>query len=106
MEIKTEFESVISRLKALYPTQSELYIEDTVENAVHLFKNLSNDPDIVYFSEDNKNWIKRACVEMIERKSAIGTVAYSENGFSMSFDRSQISKALANEIVPKVGYPK
>lgn len=106
MDNKTEFESVIARLKLLYPAQNEIYIEDTVENAVSLFKNLSNDPELTVFSEDNKNWIKRACIEMIERKSALGTVAYSENGFSMTFDRSQISKALANEIVPKVGYPK
>ena len=48
-------------------------------------------------------WIYRCVLEQIERKGMSSVVSYSENGISISFDKSQVSETLIGEIVPNAG---
>lgn len=50
--------------------------------------------------ESYKMWIARCMQEFIERDGNTSALHYSENGISISFDSSQLSSTLINEIVP------
>ncbi len=48
-------------------------------------------------------WVYRCMVEIIERNGISSAVGYEENGIKITFDRSQISQSLMEELVPQIG---
>lgn len=50
--------------------------------------------------ESYKMWIARCMQEFIERDGNTSALHYSENGLSITFDSTQLSSTLINEIVP------
>jgi hypothetical protein len=62
--------------------------------------------DVPIGDERDYVWIRQRMVEIIERSGFSSAVAYSENGLSIRFDNSYMSKGLASKIIPKVGVPK
>lgn len=50
--------------------------------------------------ERNGTWCLRAMQEMIDRNGMTNILNYSENGISMTFDRSCLSQALMDELTP------
>lgn len=53
-----------------------------------------------------RNWQVRCAIELYKGKSRAGVKSYSENGLSVSYMSTLISKDLLQELVPKVGVPK
>lgn len=51
----------------------------------------------------HRMWILRCITEIIEREGISSAIGYAENGASISFDRSQLSKGLLEEIIPFMG---
>lgn len=45
-------------------------------------------------------WIMACMQEMLERMGCTSALSYKENGISITFDQSQLSQGLINEIVP------
>lgn len=112
INIKEEFQYLLERLKNKYEEYDLLdddFVE-TIEFAVTQYIRLTNDPDLTELDTFAHSWIRRACYESLDRILKLGIVGgvkqYSENGYSFTLDGVEISSALANEIVPKVGYPR
>lgn len=110
MDVSAEFQGLLERLKTKYPTVDEVDLKETIEFAISHFIRLSNDDSIQSFSDKDKNWIKRACYEALDRITVLGVVGgvkqYSENGYQFTLDGAEISMALASEIVPNAGWAK
>ena len=96
---------LIARLSEKYPHLELLDIEDAVEAALFVLSKLKND-DISNLMPEYKNWVYRASIEFIERNGMSSTLAYTENNYTVNFDRTQLSSGLIRELTPKVGVPK
>ena len=95
----------IARLSEKYPYIDVLDIEDAIEAALFVLSELKKD-DISNLMPKYKNWVYRAAIEFIERSGMSSVLAYSENNYTVSFDRTQLSSGLIRELTPKVGVPK
>lgn len=62
--------------------------------------NLEEIPDSFKY----QSWTYRACLELNERLGQLGVKSYSENGYSFSYGREQLSETLVNEIKPYVRF--
>ena len=97
------------RAKTKYEEISDDELKEVIEDASYLYCRLRNrniPESSEEFTFNELNWIKRASVEFLEKFiSGIphGVTKYSENGYSVEFDNSVISKELINEVVPLVG---
>ncbi len=49
----------------------------------------------------NTMWVYRCMVEIIERNGMSSALSYKENGYSITFDRTQVSQGLMNELIPE-----
>lgn len=81
----------------------EIYHEGAKEVLLHLlfkstYKITQKQKETAF--ENYKMWILKCMQEYIERDGNTSALHYSENGISVTFDRSQLSKALIDEIVP------
>lgn len=47
-----------------------------------------------------ESWLIRCVIEQIDRMGMSSAIGYSENGIKVSFDRTQVSQGLIDEIVP------
>ena len=88
-----------------YPHITDSEIAEIYDTAFYVYsKLLSPLVPISTVSEDRLQdfeWIKQAMREIIERSGVTSAVAYSENGMSINFDDSLISKGLKSLIIPK-----
>lgn len=96
---------LIARLSEKYPHLELLDIEDAVEAALFVLSKLKND-DISNLMPEYKNWVYRESIEFIERNGMSSALAYTENNYTVNFDRTQLSSGLIRELTPKVGVPK
>lgn len=53
-----------------------------------------------------KLWQARCAIELYNAMERYGVLSYSENGLSVSYLTSLVSKELIDELVPKAGVPK
>lgn len=112
MEETNQFYPVLTRLKAKYEDKIDLNEDDYIELIEHCkneYMFLRNDHEIEEFSTYEITWVRRACMEVIDRLIALpeignvgGVKQYSENGFSFTTDGFAISNALRHEVVPKL----
>lgn len=60
------------------------------------------------YMDKHKTWILRAMQEHIDKEGMTNVLSYSENGVSVTFDKTGLSKELVNEITPlaKIGCVK
>jgi len=58
------------------------------------------DDNIVEIPPRKTNWLYRCVIEQIERKGMNSAVSYKENGLQVTFDKTQISQSLLDELVP------
>lgn len=88
------------------PTDLQIFEGRAKEILIHLLfpseKTVSKENEH-YAYDYYKFWIMSAMQEMIERSGATSAISYSENGINIAYDRSQLSKALIDEIIPFVG---
>ena len=112
-DVKTEFPDLLKRLSDKYAEYEYLLEDDfieVIEFSVYHYLRLSNDPTITSFKSMARSWIKRACIEALDRITKLGVTGgikqYSENGYQFTLDGVEISTALASEIIPRVGYPR
>lgn len=101
---------VVEKLRIKY-TEEEKYddeLEDAVEDCISMFKRLTNQLDLEIFTKLDANWIKRACLEIIQRTDdgMIGVKEYQEGNIRYTFQRENLSRALVLELFPMVGYPQ
>lgn len=101
---------VLDKLRVTWDKEekSDDELKEAIEDCTSMFKRLSNDLEKTVFSDDDANWIKRACKEIIQRTDdgLIGVKEYQESGLKYTFQRENISRALILELFPMVGYPK
>ena len=101
---------VVEKLRIKYSEddKSNEDLEDAVEDCISMFKRLSNQLELETFTKVDANWIKRACVETIQRTDdgMIGIKEYQEGNIRYTFQRENLSRALVLELFPMVGYPK
>lgn len=108
------YEEVVSyvlaklRLKWDEDEKEDEELTEAIEDCISMFKRLSNRLDLEEFTRDDANWIKRACLEIIQRTDdgLIGVKEYQEGGIKYTFQREYLSKSLVCEIFPMVGYPE
>ena len=108
MTMKEQFPALFERLTTKYPDISEEEIEDVIEFSWYMLRVLSNDPEIDPTSQDSAAWIKRWCMEQLDKIQQgifTGVKSYSENGFSFTLDSGDISLALQSLITAKAKVP-
>lgn len=108
MTTKEQFPALFERLTAKYPNISEEEIEDVIEFSWYMLRVLSNDPEIDPTSQDSAAWIKRCCMEQLDKIQQgifTGVKSYSENGFSFTLDSGDVSLALQSLITAKAKVP-
>ena len=62
--------------------------------------------EIISIPEDRPRawaWVYDCMGEILEKSGCSSMTAYSENGVSISWDKSGVSRSLLNRVVPKVG---
>lgn len=97
------------KAKSKYEGINDDELKDVIEDASYLYcrlRNIEVPEDSNSFTSSELNWIKRASTEVLDKfieGIPQGVTKYSENGYSVEFDSSIISKGLMNEIVPFVG---
>lgn len=80
-----------------------IYEEGAKEVLLHLLFKSSTQIALrqkLWAFESYKMWIARCMQEFIERDGNTSALHYSENGLSITFDSTQLSSTLINEIVP------
>lgn len=97
-----------AKIKEKYSYLSNEEVDNVVNRAIEIFFNTKY--PFVTFDERPKTvpsnyerWILKAVDELIERENIAGAKTYAENGVNMTFDHSEISLGLLNEIVPMAG---
>lgn len=96
-----------NKIKEQYPHLSDDHIEELEGQAKELLIHLLF-PSSLFVSEEqeerayksHKYWILRCMKEMISRLGMESVLSYKENGLSITFDSTQISNSLRDEIVP------
>lgn len=95
------------KLKQRYPHICDNDLEDIIGEAKELLlsllyksKPVINDKQREFAFKRHEYWLLRCMKEIIARNGIENAVSYSENGISITFDRSQLSKSLIDEIVP------
>lgn len=107
-------EGIIMYFKNKYNYINEMDLDIMYECAYDILLNLRypTQSDMIEipqeFMEKHKTWILRAMQEHIDREGMTNVLSYSENGVSITFDKTGLSKSLIQEITPlaKVGYFK
>lgn len=107
-------EGIIEYFKITYSHIKELDLEIMYDCAYDIMLNLRypTQSDITElpqeFMDKHKTWILRVMQEHIEREGMTNVMSYSENGVSITFDKTGLSRHLIQEITPmaKVGYFK
>lgn len=108
MSMKEQFPVLFERLRKKYPDIPESDIEDVIEFSWYMLRVLSNDPEIDPNSADSAAWIKRCCMEQLDKMQQgifSGVKSYSENGYSFTLDAGDVSLALQGLIIPKAKVP-
>lgn len=82
-------------LKKKYPELDEDDISFLILSAQSIYKSITHFNSV---KPEHENWILRCCIELREREGYTGTTSFSENGVSMSFDKSQVSIGLLSEL--------
>ena len=100
-----EYFDIPLKIKKLYPHLNESFIEDMVECARDILLNtLYPFDDTIDKIPPRKNtWIYRCVLEQVERKGITSYLGFSENGIKATFDRSQVSQSLIDELTPEAG---
>lgn len=63
-------------------------------------------PEMIAIPKDHPRawaWVYECMGEIVERNGCSSMTSYSENGLSISWDSSGVSKTLLNRIMPRVG---
>lgn len=94
-------EKIKESLLKKYPNKSD-FIDDAIEDATNIYRNLRRSIEQTEFNAVEKNWIKRCANELLANSSYVGVSKYSENGFSIEKFSSEISPLLLKEVCPKV----
>lgn len=94
-------------LKQQYPHLSDLHILKIEKRSKEILINLLYKNKLEVSDEQKEKaykrhemWLIDCAEEMVSRLGISNAISYSENGVSISFDSSGISKALRDEIVP------
>ena len=77
-----------------------LYMATGILVTLKNVEELSEVPDTFKY----QTWVYRACLELNERLGQLGVKSYSENGYSFSYGKEQLSETLVNEIKPYVRF--
>ena len=104
-------ELVIDYYKRKYAYMDEEHIEIMYDCAYDIMLNLRYPTqENIYeipesFMKKHKTWIFRCIQEHIDKEGMGNAISYSENGVSITFDKSGISRDLILEITPlaKIG---
>ena len=72
---------------------------DILLNTKYPFKDDYSDSDIELVTKKHSTWCLRCMQEMIDKMGLTNVVGYSENGVSVTFDKTGISQSLLDEIV-------
>lgn len=94
--------------KTEYSYLTDTEVEKIYNSAISCYCDLSFpfDHDITTIPEDRPRgvqWVRDCMVEILERSGCSSVVAYAENGLSIEYDSSQISRGLRNRLVACVG---
>ena len=83
-------------IELLYDIACDIYI-----NYKYPFNDICeiSDKDL----KKHPTWFLRCIQEMIDKEGLSNVIGYSENGVSMTFDRTGLSQSLVDEIVGEVG---
>lgn len=105
MEEKALEEYILLKLIRKYPDKDQQDLKDAIEDCIAMFKRLTNDLEKSTFTKTDANWIKRACIEVIQRTDDgfLGVKEYQEQNVRYVFQRENISRSLVLELFPKVG---
>lgn len=77
------------------PNYDEEDIDFLISSATAIYKSVTKFDTV---ATEHENWLQRACLELAERENFTGANSYSENGISVSYDRSQLSYGLLSEL--------
>lgn len=95
------------RLRERYPHLSGNDIEDIVGQAKEILINLLYKTHSKVTPEQKNQaysryeyWLYRCMKELVQRNGMENAISYTENGLSITFDSSHLSKSLINEILP------
>lgn len=99
----------VSTLHEKYPYMDKKELASLVNRAKGIFYSrmfpcdLLVDEDSYPIPKRFYYWIIACCDELIEKSGMSSAVAYSENGYSITFDSAQVSDKLLSEIPRVVG---
>lgn len=105
-EIKTNwYDSILTALKSEFSSATDDYLLMIINSVAYKLQTLENDldEDKTYTSFE-LNWVHMACREILQREQNTGlsfATRYVENGYTVEFDSSFISKGLTDMILPK-----
>lgn len=106
--VAENLQTMKTALKAEYSYLTENEVGKLYDKAVSCYCDFSFpfDHSITTIPEDRPRgvqWVHDCMVEILERSGCSSYVAYAENGLSLEFDNSQISRGLLKRLIPCVG---
>lgn len=97
-------DSVKERLSTQIEDEEEL--DNLIYVASGILCTLKNEESIEDIPQRFDYWIYQAVVELRQRFRYGGALSYSENGYSVTFARENLSQALVGEVFPSVRFVK
>mgnify|MGYP003297610168 CR=1 FL=1 len=107
MQVKQWYDDILYYVISLKPEYEENkdFIVHLIYSVELKMKSLQNRTDTrKEFTEFEEMWLKMAVMELLTRHEQTGNVyaiEYRENGYSVNFDSSFLSKSLVNMIYPR-----